>query len=46
MKDPQSGPSIEVSQERAVEELEVIPVEKNTNEDLHCIQGTEAFWDR
>ena len=28
MKDPQLGPSIEVSQERAIEELEEIPVEK------------------
>ena len=35
-KDPQSGPSMEVSQERAIEEMEEIPVEKNTKEDLHC----------
>ena len=26
MKDPQLGPSVEVSQERAIEELEEIPV--------------------
>ena len=32
----QSGPSIEVSQEKAIEELEEIPLEKNTKEDLHC----------
>ena len=37
MKDPQLGPSIEVSQEKAIDELEEIPVEKNTREDLHCI---------
>ena len=37
MKDPQLGPSIEVSQEWAIEELEEeIPVEKNIKEDLHC----------
>ena len=35
MKDPQSGTSIEVSQERAIEELEEIPVEKNTKEYFH-----------
>ena len=35
MKDPQLGPSIEVSQERATEKLEKIPVEKNITEDLH-----------
>ena len=35
MKDPQLGPSIEVSQERAIGELEEIPVEKNTK-DLYC----------
>ena len=39
MKDPQSGPSIEVSQGRGIEELGEIPVEKNTNEDLHCTPG-------
>ena len=36
MNDPQLGPSIEVSQERAVEELEANPVKKNTKEDVHC----------
>ena len=36
MKDPQLGTRIEVSQERTIEELEKIPVEKNTKEDLHC----------
>ena len=36
MKDSQSGPSIEVSQGRAIGQLEEIPVEKNIKEDLHC----------
>ena len=36
MKDPQSGSSIEVSQEKAIGELEEIPVERNTKEDLYC----------
>ena len=36
MKDPQSGPCIEVTQEKAIEELEEISVERNTKEDLHC----------
>ena len=35
-KDPQTGSYIEVSQEKAIEELEEIPVERNTKEDLHC----------
>ena len=36
MKDPQSGSRIEVwSREKAIEELEEIPVERNTKEDPH-----------
>ena len=35
MKDPKSGPSIEVSHERAIEELEKISIERNTKEDPH-----------
>ena len=52
MKDPQSGPCIEVSQEKDIEELEEIPVERNTKENLHCTpcksykQSTEAFLGR
>ena len=30
-------PYIQVTQGKAIEELEEIPVERNTNEDLHCI---------
>ena len=49
--DFQSGPSIEVSREEAIEELEEIPVDRNTKEGspLHsnnALQGTEALWDR
>ena len=40
MKDPVLGPSIEVSQEGAIEELEDIPVEKNTQEDPHRTLAT------
>ena len=36
MKDPQLEPSSEVNQERDIEELEEIPVEQKTKEDLHC----------
>ena len=36
IKDPQSGSCIEVSQQKAIDELEEIPVERNTKEDLHC----------
>ena len=38
--DLQSGPSIVVSQEEANEELEEIPVDRNTKEDLHCTPTT------
>ena len=45
-KDPQAGSCIEVSQQKAIEELEEIPVEPNTKEELlQCIQCTEAYWD-
>ena len=36
MKDPQLGSCIEVSQQKAIDELQEIPVERNTKEDLHC----------
>ena len=35
IQDSQSGSFIEVRQQKAIEELEEIPVERNTNEDLH-----------
>ena len=40
---PQSGPSVEVRQDKAVDELEEIPVERNTKEDLY---GTPAMHTR
>ena len=45
MKDPQLGPSFEVSQERAIEELDQIPVEKNIEENIHCTPTMHAkYW--
>ena len=35
-QDFQNGPYIEVSQDKAIVELEEIPVERNTKEDLQC----------
>ena len=35
-QDYQNVPNIEVSQDKAIDELEDIPVERNTKEDLHC----------
>ena len=35
-QDSQNGPHIEVSQNKAIDELEDIPVDRNTKEDLHC----------
>ena len=35
-QDSQNGPYIEISQNKATDELEEIPVERNTKEDLHC----------
>ena len=35
-QDSQNGPYIEVSQNKAIDGLEEIPVERNTKEDLHC----------
>ena len=36
MKDPLPGSCIEVSQQKAIDELEEIRGERNTKEDLHC----------
>ena len=35
-QDSQHGPFVEVSQNKAIDELEDIPVERTTKEDLHC----------
>ena len=42
IKDPQSGSCIEVSQQKAIDELEEIPVERNTEEDLHCVPAVHT----
>ena len=36
MKNPQLGSYIEVSHEKAIEELEEIPIERKTEENLYC----------
>ena len=41
-KYPQKGPCIEVSQQKAVDELEEIPVERNTKEDLPCTPAMDT----
>ena len=43
-QDPQTGPYIEVSQEKAIEELEEIPVERNTKEDLQCTPAMHTMY--
>ena len=36
MKDPQSGSYTEVSPQKTIDELEEIPITRNTKEHLHC----------
>ena len=36
INDSQTGSYMEVSQQKAIDELKEIPVERNTKEDLHC----------
>ena len=43
-KDPQAGSCIEVSQQKAIEELEEIPAERNTNEDLQCTPTVHTMY--
>ena len=43
MNDPQSGSCLEVSQEKAFEDLEEIPEERNTKEDLHCTPSIQKL---
>ena len=45
-EDPQTGSYIEVSQAKASEEPEEIPVERNTKEDLHCTPATHTKYRR
>ena len=42
-QESQTGPYIEVSQEKAIEELDVIPVERNTKEDLQCTPSMHTY---
>ena len=43
-QDSQNGPYIEVNQNKAIEELEEIPVERNTKEDLHCTLSMNTMY--
>ena len=43
-QDLQTGPYIEVSQNKAIGELEEIPVERNTKEDLHCTPSMHTMY--
>ena len=43
-QDSPSGPYIEVSQSKAIDDLEVIPVERNTKEDLHCTSSMHTMY--
>ena len=43
-QDSQNGPYIEVSQNKAIDELGEIPVERNTNEDLHCTPSMHTMY--
>ena len=43
-QDPTNGPYIVVSQDKAIIELEGIPVERNTKEDLHCTPSLQTMY--
>ena len=43
-QDSQNGPYIEVSQNKAIDELEEIPVERNTKEDLQCTPSMHTIY--
>ena len=43
-KIPPNGPYIEVNQNKAIDELEEIPVERNTKEDLHCTPSMHTMY--
>ena len=44
IQDSQSGSFIEVRQQKTIEELEEIPVERNTNEDLHSTPAMHTMY--
>ena len=43
-QDSQNGPYTEVSQDKVIDELEEIPVERNTKEDLHCTPSMRTMY--
>ena len=43
-QDPKTGSYIQVGQGKAIEELEEIPVERNTNEDLQCTRAMHTMY--
>ena len=43
-QDSQNGSYIEVSQDKAINELEEIPVERNTKENLHCTLSMHTMY--
>ena len=43
-QDPQTGSYMEVSQEKAIEELEEIPVERNAIKDFHCTPAMHTMY--
>ena len=43
-QDSQNGPCIEVSQSKAIDELEEIPVERNTKDDPHCTLSMHTMY--
>ena len=45
-QDHQNGPYIEVSQRKAIDELEEIAVEQNTKEDFHCTPSVHIMYRR
>ena len=44
MKNPQVGSCIEVSQQKAIDKLEEIPVERNRKEELHCTPAIHTIY--
>ena len=43
-QDSQNGPYTEVSEDKAIDELKEIPVERNTKEDLHCTPSMHTMY--
>ena len=43
-QDHHNGPYVEVSQNKAIDELKEIPMERNTKEDLHCTSSMHTMY--